>query len=202
MTDPAERGGGGRGRWRGAAAGLACAAAAVAISSVISSVMAGAVAGEAPAAAPPVAGPAAAANAAPGADALWQAARADYVLQCAGCHRVDGRGSTPHGIPDFRNSVGAFTHLPAGREYLIRVPGAAYSQLSNAELANVLNWLLHTFSPAQLPAGFSPYTESEVAAARPRRYDDVVPVRHGLARELAALGLALSDYSYGSARKP
>ncbi len=159
MTDPAERGGGGRGRWRGAAAGLACAAAAVAISSV----MAGAVAGEAPAAAPPAAGPAAAANAAPGADALWQAARADYVLQCAGCHRVDGRGSTPHGIPDFRNSVGAFTHLPAGREYLIRVPGAAYSQLSNAELANVLNWLLHTFSPAQLPAGFSPYTESEVA---------------------------------------
>ncbi|MFY2645404.1 c-type cytochrome [Achromobacter insuavis] len=168
--------------------------------------MAGAVAGEAPAAAPPAAGPAAgpaaAANAAPGADALWQAARADYVLQCAGCHRVDGRGSTPHGIPDFRNSVGAFTHLPAGREYLIRVPGAAYSQLSNAELANVLNWLLHTFSPAQLPAGFSPYTESEVAAGGARRYDDVVPVRHGLARELAALGLALSDYSYGSARKP
>ncbi|MCZ8392237.1 c-type cytochrome [Achromobacter xylosoxidans] len=133
---------------------------------------------------------------------LWQAARADYILQCAGCHRVDGRGSTPHGIPDFRNSVGAFTHLPAGREYLIRVPGAAYSQLNNAELANVLNWLLHTFSPAQLPAGFRPYTESEVAAARPRRYADVVPVRHGLARELGALGFALSDYSYGSARKP
>ncbi|WP_236747586.1 c-type cytochrome [Achromobacter ruhlandii] len=138
----------------------------------------------------------------PGADTLRQAARADYVLQCAGCHRVDGRGSTPHGIPDFRNSVGAFTHLPAGREYLVRVPGAAYSQLSNAELANVLNWLLRTFSPAQLPTGFQPYTESEVAAARPHRYDDVVPVRHGLARELAALGLALSDYSYGSARAP
>lgn len=143
-----------------------------------------------------------AAPAASGADTLWQAARADYVLQCAGCHRVDGRGSTPHGIPDFRNSVGAFTRLPAGREYLIRVPGAAYSQLSDAELANVLNWLLRTFSLAQLPAGFPPYTEGEVAAARPRRYDDVVPVRHGLARELAALGFALSDYSYGSARKP
>lgn len=187
---------GGRGRWRGAIARLACAAAAVTIG-------AAAVAGEAaPAAGQAAAGPVAAANGAPGADTLRQTARADYVLQCAGCHRVDGRGSTPHGIPDFRNSVGAFTHLPAGREYLIRVPGAAYSQLSNAELANVLNWLLRTFSPAQLPADFSPYTESEVAAARPRRYDDVVPVRHGLARELAALGLALSDYSYGSARKP
>ncbi|MCF7771337.1 cytochrome c [Achromobacter pulmonis] len=147
----------------------------------------------------PVAG---ASRAAAGADTLRQAARADYVLQCAGCHRVDGRGSTPHGIPDFRNSVGAFTQLPAGREYLIRVPGAAFSQLDDAELANVLNWLLRTFSPAQLPAGFQPYTGSEVAAARPRRYDDVVPVRHGLARELAARGFALSDYSYGSARKP
>lgn len=196
MNGMAGRRRGGRGRWRGAIARLACAAAAVTIG-------AAAVAGEAaPAAGQAAAGPVAAANGAPGADTLRQAARADYVLQCAGCHRVDGRGSTPHGIPDFRNSVGAFTHLPAGREYLIRVPGAAYSQLSNAELANVLNWLLRTFSPAQLPADFSPYTESEVAAARPRRYDDVVPVRHGLARELAALGLALSDYSYGSARKP
>lgn len=196
MNGMAGRRRGGRGRWRGAIARLACAAAAVTIG-------AAAVAGEAaPAAGQAAAGPIAAANGAPGAGTLRQAARADYVLQCAGCHRVDGRGSTPHGIPDFRNSVGAFTHLPAGREYLIRVPGAAYSQLSNAELANVLNWLLRTFSPAQLPADFSPYTESEVAAARPRRYDDVVPVRHGLARELAALGLALSDYSYGSARKP
>nr|WP_254601192.1 cytochrome c [Achromobacter ruhlandii] len=194
--DTPERGGG-RGRWRGAAAGLACAAIGAAV------VGAAALADEAvPAAAQAAAGPQAAANGVPGADTLWQAARADYVLQCAGCHRVDGRGSTPHGIPDFRNSVGAFTHLPAGREYLVRVPGAAYSQLSNAELANVLNWLLRTFSPAQLPTGFQPYTESEVAAARPHRYDDVVPVRHGLARELAALGLALSDYSYGSARAP
>lgn len=196
MMDTPERGGG-RGRWRGAAAGLACAAIGAAV------VGAAALADEAvPAAAQAAAGPLAAANGVPGADALRQAARADYVLQCAGCHRVDGRGSTPHGIPDFRNSVGAFTHLPAGREYLVRVPGAAYSQLSNAELANVLNWLLRTFSPAQLPTGFQPYTESEVAAARPHRYDDVVPVRHGLARELAALGLALSDYSYGSARAP
>lgn len=93
-------------------------------------------------------------------------------------------------------------HLPAGREYLARVPGAAYSQLSNADLAAVLNWLLQTFSPAQLPADFQPYTEGEVAAARPRRYPDVVPVRHGLAQELEKQGFTLSDYSYGSARQP
>lgn len=136
------------------------------------------------------------------ADRSWQSARADYVLQCAGCHRVDGRGSNPHGIPDFRQSVGAFVHVPEGREYLIRVPGAAHSQLSNAELAAVLNWVLTQFSAAQLPADFIPYTEAEVGRARPNRYDDVVPVRHALARRLSAMGFALSDYSYGSDRKP
>lgn len=191
MNVTAARARGGARRRRGAGGMLACAMAIAAAAAFFEAAAGDAV----PAATPDAAGAA-------GADALWQAARADYILQCAGCHRVDGRGSTPHGIPDFRNSVGAFTRLPAGREYLIRVPGAAYSQLNDAELANVLNWLLHTFSPAQLPAGFRPYTESEVAAARSRRYDDVVPVRHGLARELGALGFALSDYSYGSARKP
>ncbi|GLK93133.1 hypothetical protein GCM10008164_08690 [Achromobacter xylosoxidans] len=136
------------------------------------------------------------------ADRLRQSVRADYVLQCAGCHRVDGRGSGRHGIPDFRNSVGAFAHLPAGREYLVRVPGAAQSQLSNAELAAVLNWVVEEFSPAQLPADFRPYTEEEVAQVRPRRYEDVVPVRHELAQSLSALGFQLADYSYGSDRKP
>lgn len=157
---------------------------------------------EAPAAGGAAAAPATTAVEPAAAGALWPGARADYVLQCAGCHRVDGRGSTPHGIPDFRNSVGAFARLPAGREYLVRVPGAAYSPLSNADLAAVLNWVLLSFSPAQLPSGFQPYTEAEVAAARPRRYPDVVPVRHGLAQELAKQGFILSDYSYGSARKP
>ena len=141
-------------------------------------------------------------RAASGEATLRAAARADYVLQCAGCHRVDGRGSTRHGIPDFRDSVGHFTRLPAGREYLIRVPGAAQSQLSDADLAAVLNWVLASFSAAQLPADFQPYTQAEVAAARPRRYDDVVPVRHALGRELAERGFQLSEYSYGSHRQP
>jgi len=148
-----------------------------------------------PAASPP-------ATDASAADRLRQSVRADYVLQCAGCHRVDGRGSSRHGIPDFRNSAGSFVHLPQGREYLIRVPGAAQSQLSNADLAAVLNWILEEFSPAQLPADFSPYTEQEVAQVRPRRYEDVVPVRHGLAQSLSGLGFELADYSYGSDRKP
>jgi len=177
-------------RWHWAAAVLLCAARAAAADPTAGEVGAGQ-----PGAGHPGPGQ-------PGAEQLRQAVRADYVLQCAGCHRVDGRGSSRHGIPDFRSSVGAFTHLPAGREYLIRVPGAAQSQLDNAELAAVLNWVLETFSPAQLPADFRPYTEQEVASVRPRRYQDVVPVRHELAKQLSAQGFNLADYSYGSDRKP
>jgi hypothetical protein len=62
--------------------------------------------------------------------------------------------------------------------------------------------VVREFSPAQLPADFRPYTEQEVAQVRPRRYEDVVPVRHGLAQALARLGFQLADYSYGSDRKP
>lgn len=129
-------------------------------------------------------------------------ARGDFFLQCAGCHRFDGRGSPRHGIPDFRDSVGWFTHLPAGREYLVRVPGSSQSQLTDAELAEVLNWMLRSFSAAQLPADFSPYTTEEVTRMRRPAYEDIVPVRHGLARALAAEGRAVAEYSYGADRKP
>ena len=131
-----------------------------------------------------------------------EAAQLDYILHCAGCHRFDGRGSTRHGIPDFRDSVGWFTHLPEGREYLVRVPGSSQSQLSDAELAAVINWMLHGFSAAQLPRDFRPYTADEVTRARTPAYKDVVPVRQSLERALTADGRALAEYLYGADRKP
>ncbi len=129
-------------------------------------------------------------------------ARSDFFLHCAGCHRFDGRGSPRHGIPDFRDSVGWFTHLPAGREYLVRVPGSSQSQLSDAELAVVLNWMLHEFSAAQLPRDFQPYTAQEVTRVRTPPYQDIVPVRHALERALTTDGRVLAEYTFGADRKP
>jgi|GEM_PF-662866 len=121
----------------------------------------------------------------------------DYMLQCAGCHRFDGTGASQRGVPSFRNSIGFLAGLPAGRDYMIRVPGAAQSQLSNAELADVLNWAVITFSAEQASADFKPFTANEVGAARPYRFDDVAAVRKRLASRLAEQGQMLAPYLYG-----
>ncbi len=126
------------------------------------------------------------------------AAYKDYMLQCAGCHRYDGTGVTRQGVPSFRDSIGLLAGLPAGRDYMIRVPGAAQSQLSNAELAAVLNWAVMTYGPHQAGAASRPFTAGEVGAARQHRFDDVARARKAVAQAIAAQGQALAPYTYGS----
>lgn len=91
--------------------------------------------------------------------------RGDYMLECAGCHLQDGSGMAPE-VPDMRGIIGRMARLPEGRAYLVRVPGAALSPLSDAELAAVVNWSLKTFAPQTLPADFRPYTAQEVDRLR------------------------------------
>lgn len=122
----------------------------------------------------------------------------DYMLNCGGCHRFSGEGVARNSIPDFRNSIGMFTWLPEGREYMIRVPGSSQSLLGNAELAEVLNWIVANYSPDQLPPDFKPFTGIEVGAVRRYRFDNVVQERHKLTELLGAQGLKPSAYLYGA----
>jgi len=133
---------------------------------------------------------------------LNERAQRDYLLNCAGCHRFDGKGLEKQGIPDFRGSISLFAHLQAGREYLIRVPGSAQSQLSDEALAQVLNWLVARFAPEQAPKPWQPYTALEVARVRSKRYDDVARERRALTDALHALGLRPAAYTYGRAALP
>jgi mono/diheme cytochrome c family protein len=84
----------------------------------------------------------------------------DYVLSCAGCHRLDGSGSAR--VPSFRDT-GRLLARDGGRDYLLRVPGAAQAPLSDARLAALLNWVLTRFGGV-VPE--PPFTAGEVAAAR------------------------------------
>lgn len=122
----------------------------------------------------------------------------DYMLQCAGCHRFDGQGMPGRGVPDFRNSIGLFTRLGAGREYMIRVPGSSQSQLDNADLARVLNWIVAMYSPEDINQAYRPFTSAEVGASRGRPYDDVVQARKALTEELRKQGLEPAAYTFGS----
>jgi len=126
----------------------------------------------------------------------------DYLLNCAGCHRYDGKGLEKQGIPDFRGSISLFTHLPQGREYLVRVPGAAQSQLSDEALAQVLNWLIARYAPEQAPEPWQPYSAEEVARVRAQRYNDVAHTRRQLTQALKDLQLHPAPYTYGSAAPP
>jgi mono/diheme cytochrome c family protein len=111
-------------------------------------------------------------------------ARVNYTLYCQGCHLADGAG-TPAKVPALKNEVGRFLGVKGGREYLVRVPGTSQSPLTDAEVAAVLNWILHNFSAAQLPADFIPFSAAEVARYRREPLTNAARVRAGLLRSLA-----------------
>jgi mono/diheme cytochrome c family protein len=109
----------------------------------------------------------------------------DYMLQCQGCHRADGSGS-PGAVPDLRGSLARFPAVAGGREYLVRVPGAALSPLSDQRLAALLDWMLREFGPAEAAAGLAPYRAEEVARWRAQPYLEVQAVRLELLRRIEA----------------
>jgi hypothetical protein len=91
----------------------------------------------------------------------WQ----HWTLNCQGCHRPDGTGSAGT-APSLAGTVARFLSVPGGRQYLGRVPGVATSPLSNADLSEVMNWMLWRFDKEHLPANFEPYTAAEIGQLR------------------------------------
>ena len=112
----------------------------------------------------------------------WASAPIDYMLQCQGCHLADGRGA-PGKVPSLLG-MARFLTVPGGRAFLVRVPGASQSPLSDAQLAAVLNWMLAHFGPAESAAKQPPYTAEEVTKLRRPPLVDVAAER---ARLLEAL---------------
>ena len=93
--------------------------------------------------------------------------RLAWMLQCQGCHRVDGAG-TGDAVPALADQVARFLHVEGGREFLVRVPGVANAPLGDADLSALVNWMLAEFDPDHLPESFTPYAPAEVAALRTR----------------------------------
>ena len=73
----------------------------------------------------------------------------DYILYCMGCHGAQAEG-VPGKVPPLAHALGRYMRTPEGRNYILRVPGAANSVLSDAQLAAVLNWLAQTFNGDEL----------------------------------------------------
>ncbi len=93
-------------------------------------------------------------------------ARQDWILNCQGCHKIDGTGRPDKGLPNLTGEVAKFLTVDGGREYLSRVPGITNASVNDADLAELINWLLPRFDPDNIPADFKPYTVEEVTQWR------------------------------------
>jgi cytochrome c553 len=116
-------------------------------------------------------------------------AHEDYVLYCMGCHGPAGAG-VPRRVPPLAGSLARFMRSAEGREYLMRVPGAANSPISDAQLAAVLNWAAQRFCASDWTEATVPFTEAEVAAHRRRPLADVAVTRRAVVHKLQETGPA------------
>jgi len=97
--------------------------------------------------------------------ALTPRVQANYMLHCMGCHLADGSGAIGK-VPSVRDSLVILATSSAGRRYLVQVPGASRSQLSDLELAQVLSWMVRNLSAGPVPPRFTDFTAAEVARYR------------------------------------
>ena len=112
----------------------------------------------------------------------------DYTLYCSGCHGAQAQG-VPGRIPPLAGSVSLFMRSPEGRDYMLRVPGAANSALPDAQLAAVLNWLAESYGTPGAPPP-KPFTVEEVTRVRRTPLAAVQARRREVIRALAATGPA------------
>ncbi len=102
-----------------------------------------------------------------------------FMLECQGCHLADGSGGMSS-IPTLQNHVAKFLGVPGGREYLVQVPGVAFSSLSDQDTTAVLNWMLTKFGPMESIRQFVPYTVEEVSILRKKPLPEITRRRADL----------------------
>jgi mono/diheme cytochrome c family protein len=111
--------------------------------------------------------------------------RINYMLQCMGCHTPDGSGE-PGRVPSIKETLVPFAAAPSGRRFLVQVPGVSQSTLSDAELAELLNWMIQTLGNTR-PAHFKPFTAAEVSGYRRTPLVGVKAARAALIQELSGV---------------
>ncbi|WP_149139489.1 c-type cytochrome [Gemmobacter caeruleus] len=117
--------------------------------------------------------------------------RANYVLHCSGCHGMQGLGTVEGGIPGFPNSVGPIVSIESGRDYVMHVPGVVANNMTDAQIAEVMNYILDQWSD-----GSGHFTEAEVTRRRAAPIGDVVRYRRVVVEELRRAGIEIAEYPW------
>jgi hypothetical protein len=113
------------------------------------------------------------------------------MIHCQGCHLPDAVGFSGR-VPRMKDFAGYFLHSNEGREFLIRVPGVSTASLPDDQIAELINWLLLTYSAPQLPVDFQPFTELEVASLRGNPESDPEAKRRTILQQIAVENPSLS----------
>jgi hypothetical protein len=103
----------------------------------------------------------------------------DWMLNCRGCHGAEGAG-VGDAVPRLAGEVARFLAVPGGREFLIRVPGVAQSELDDVRLAALLTWMVARFGPREIAAAAAPFSAIQVGRLRRRPLVDVAGVRRAV----------------------
>lgn len=114
-----------------------------------------------------------------------------YLLHCSGCHGMTGQGTPAAGIPTFPGSVGHIAGVDIGRTYMMHVPGIVSASLDDAEIADVVNYVLDAWGD-----GAPHFTPDEVTRRRALPVPDVVAFRRDVAAELARRGVPIAEYPW------
>jgi len=127
------------------------------------------------------------------ANAANRSPQVNYILRCAGCHGLDGAGSTLGGVPPL-GLIKTFTSDLDGRTYIMHVPGVVNSGLSNQEIADVINYVAQRWGTPDIP--FASFSLEEVNRLRSIDIPDVVGYRRNLTNRYLSEGKIVADYPW------
>jgi len=105
---------------------------------------------------------------------IWQSAakvptfnrtQTQYIELCSGCHGVRGR-SVPTAVPTLWGRVGYFLCDKNSRAYLGRLPNIALAPINDADLADLVNFVVFSLGNGSAPKGARPYTAEEIGKLR------------------------------------
>jgi len=91
---------------------------------------------------------------------------------CVGCHGEAGV-TIAQKVPDLKDQIGYFLHLPEGRAYLVRLPNVAFAPISDKELADMMNYMVFTLGGSSAPKDAKPYSAAEVGKLRKQPLTEV-----------------------------
>lgn len=119
--------------------------------------------------------------------------RVDYLLHCSGCHGTKGNGTITGGIPAFPNSISHIASYENGRNYILQVPGVITTNMSDPEIARVLNYILEEWGDG---AEVAPFSGPEVTRRRALPAREVAEYRREITEELRQSDIEIAEYPW------